>query len=178
MWHSTSAGVPVSANAFVSASVTAAFSAGSLDQSAAVSRVSHRAPADSSESRRYGAANRPSSQRPPAPGRQHRAGFGVPALDVLLGALDHGDAQAATGDLAFADRLRGGEIDPGLDLVGEPNDGGAGGILGDGAQGRGPGFEVGERPSLVADGFRDPVHAQPHPGDDADGSLRAAEQAS
>ena len=46
----------------VSASVTAALSAGTLDQSVAVSSVSHSAPADSSESRRYGAPNRPRSQ--------------------------------------------------------------------------------------------------------------------
>ena len=52
MWHSTSAGVPDSASAVVSASVTAAFSAGMFDQSVAVSRVSQSAPAASSESRR------------------------------------------------------------------------------------------------------------------------------
>ena len=52
MWHSTSAGVPDSASDFVRASVTAAFSAGTLDQFVAVSSVSHNAPADSSESRR------------------------------------------------------------------------------------------------------------------------------
>ncbi len=52
MWHSTSAGVPDSASDVVSASVTAAFSAATLDQVVAVSSVSHSAPADSSESRR------------------------------------------------------------------------------------------------------------------------------
>src|SRR5574337_1910495 len=58
MWHSTSAGVPVSASAVVSASVTAALTVGMLDQLVAVSRVSHSAPAASNESRRYGAENR------------------------------------------------------------------------------------------------------------------------
>src|SRR6478735_6717550 len=62
MWHSTSAGVPDSPRDFVSASVTAALSAGTLDQFVAVSSVSHSAPAASSESRRYGAPNRPCSQ--------------------------------------------------------------------------------------------------------------------
>src|SRR5215470_7837144 len=55
MWHSTSAGVPVSASAVVSASVTADFNAETFDQLVAVSSVSHNAPADNSESRRYGA---------------------------------------------------------------------------------------------------------------------------
>src|SRR6201991_2665029 len=62
MWHSTNAGVPVSARAVVNASVTADFTAGTFDQLVAVSRVSHNAPADSSESRRYGALKRPCSQ--------------------------------------------------------------------------------------------------------------------
>src|SRR3954468_19306808 len=61
MWHSTSAGVPVSASAVVSASVTADLTAAMLDQLVAVSNVSHSAPADSSESRRYGALKRPCS---------------------------------------------------------------------------------------------------------------------
>src|SRR4029078_10822855 len=54
MWHSTSAGVPDSASEVVSASVQAAWSGGKLDHLVAVSSVSHSAPADSSESRRYG----------------------------------------------------------------------------------------------------------------------------
>src|ERR1700704_4761970 len=61
MWHNTSAGVPVSASAVVSASVTAALSVPRLDQLVAVSSVSHSAPADSSASRRYGAPNLPCS---------------------------------------------------------------------------------------------------------------------
>src|SRR3569833_1778352 len=61
MWYSTSAGVPDSASEVVNASVTAALSAGTLDQLGAVSSVSHSAPADSNESRRYGALNRPCS---------------------------------------------------------------------------------------------------------------------
>ena len=68
----------------------------------------------------------------------------MPALDVFLGALEHGDSQAAPGDLAIADGFGGGEIDSRLGLVGEPKDGGAGGILGDSAQRRGPGGEIGE----------------------------------
>ena len=39
-----------------------------------------------------------------------------------------------------------------------------------------PVCEVGERPRLVADGLRHPVHAQPHLGDDAEGALRADQQ--
>src|SRR5258705_5540978 len=62
MWHSTSAGVPDSASEVVSASVTAALSAGTPAQLVAVSRVSHSAPALNSESRRYGAPYRPCSQ--------------------------------------------------------------------------------------------------------------------
>src|SRR4029079_4064103 len=44
MWHNTNAGVPESASAPVSASVTAALSVARFDQLVAVSRVSHRAP--------------------------------------------------------------------------------------------------------------------------------------
>src|SRR3954453_16368805 len=61
IWHSKSVGVPDSASEAVNASVTAALSAGTFDQLVAVSSVSHRAPAESSESRRYGALNRPCS---------------------------------------------------------------------------------------------------------------------
>src|SRR6476620_5468193 len=61
MWHSTSAGVPDSASEVVSASVTAALSAGTFDQLVAVSFFTHSATAESSESRRYGALNRPCS---------------------------------------------------------------------------------------------------------------------
>jgi len=61
MWQSTSADVPDSVSAPVSASVTAVLSAGMFDHVVAVSSVSHSAPADSSASRRYGAPNRPCS---------------------------------------------------------------------------------------------------------------------
>src|SRR5439155_25103935 len=75
MWHSTSAGVPDSASEVVSASVTAALSLDTLDQLVAVSSVSHSAPADSNESRRYGATNRPCSHA-----RAGASASDVPAL--------------------------------------------------------------------------------------------------
>ena len=152
--------------------MTAALSAGRLDQLVAVSSVSHSAPADSSESRRYGALNRPCSharagrlaQRRAAAGLQHRPGLGVPALDVRLGALERRDRQAAAGDLLLADALGGGEVDAGLGLVGQPDHGRPGAGLDDRAQRVGAGGEVGERPRLVAGGRRGPGAPAPAPG--------------
>ena len=57
-----SAMVPESFNEDARASPTAFFNRGTFDQSVAVSRVSHNAPASSSESRSTGALNRPCSQ--------------------------------------------------------------------------------------------------------------------
>src|ERR1700747_2563279 len=95
MWHSTSAGVPDSASAVVSASVTAVFSAGILDQSVGVSSVSQRAPAGRQAARkqRVAQARRPDPAVLPGPSRgfaQRRAaqscdelpGFGVPAFGM------------------------------------------------------------------------------------------------
>ena len=179
MWHITSAGVPDSASDVVSASVTAALSAEMLDQSVAVSSVSQSAPAASSESRRYGAANRPCSHAWAGPSPSDVPPWASSSARVsacLLSACslvpsNSGRSQAAAGDLVFADRLGGGEVDAGLGLVGKPHDGGAGAGLDDRAQRRGPGREVREGPRLVAGGFRHRVHPQPHLGDDAEACL-------
>lgn len=54
------------------------------------------------------------------------------------------------------------EIDAGLGLVGQPDDGGAGAGLCHRPQRVGAGREVRERPRLVARGLRQRVHPQPH----------------
>ena len=131
MWHSTNAGVPVSASAVVSASVTAAFSAEMLDQLVAVSRVSHKRAGRQqrvAQVRRVEAAVLPCARRRlakrrAAMGGQQRPGLGVPALDVRLGSLEHRDREAAAGDAVLADALGGGQVDAGLGFVGEPDDG-------------------------------------------------------
>ena len=140
MWHSTRAAVPDSDSAVVSASVTAAFSAAMLDQFVAVSRVSHSAPAASSASRRYGAPNRPCSHAragaspsdvPPWATSTARVSAcrlsvcaAVPSNTVI--------ARQPPAICLFADVLGGGEVDAGLGLVGQSDDGGAGAGLGDG----------------------------------------------
>ena len=78
--------------------------------------------------------------------------------------------------LLFADALGGGEVDAGLGLVGEPDDGRAGAGLHDGAQRVGAGGEVGERPRLVAGGLRHRVYPNAHAGDDPEHALRADHQ--
>ena len=92
----------------------------------------------------------------------------MPAPDVRLGSLEHGDRQAATGYGVFADAVGGGQVDAGLGFVGEPDDGRAGTGLGDRAQSVGAGGEVGELPGLVAGGGRYWVNAHADAGDDAE----------
>ena len=168
----------------VSASVTAAFSAGTLDQLVAVSSVSHNAPADSSESRRYGALKRPCSHafagaspsEVPPLASIRRPRLGMPALDVVLGALEHGDRQATAGDGVLADALGGGQVHAGFGLVGEPQHRRAGPGLDDGAQGVGARGEVGERPRFVAGGRRRRVNLDADAGDDAEHAFGADQQ--
>jgi len=85
------------ASAVVSASVTAGFQLGNVGPIGGGPRASRRAPRrQAGSSRRYGAPKRPRSHAcagpspsdVPALGRQQCAGFGMPALDVFLGALE------------------------------------------------------------------------------------------
>ena len=128
--------------------------------------------AASSESRRYGAPNRPCSQAragaspsdvPPWAAISARvsacllsACASVPSNTVI--------ARQPPVMLLLADGLGGGQVDAGLGLVGEPDDGRAGAGLGDGAQCGGAGGEVGERPRLVAGGLPAPGGPAPAPG--------------
>ncbi len=74
----------------------------------------------------------PSEVAPLAP--QQRGGLGVAALGVGAVPLEHGDRQTAAGDGLLADALGGGQVDPGLGLVGQPDHRRAGAGLDDGAQ--------------------------------------------
>ena len=184
MWHITSAGVPDSAN-----DGRERFGDGGLQRGkvrpvgGGLEGLAERAGGQQGVAQVRGGepATLPGlrgclAQRRAAVGFQQRARLGLPALGVFLGALEQGQPQAAAGDLVFADRFGGGEVDPGLGLVGEPHDGGTGADLGDRAQRRGPGGEIGERPRLVPGHLRRRVHPQAHLGDDAEDALRADRQ--
>ena len=100
----------------------------------------------------------------------------MPARDVRVGALEHGDRQASAGDLLLADAVGGRQVDPGLGLVGQPDHGGPGAGLHHRAQRVRSGGEVRERPRLVAGRLRYGVHAHANAGDDAQRALRADQQ--
>ena len=98
------------------------------------------------------------------------------ALGVFGAALEQCDCQATAGDALFADALSGGQVDSGLDLVGQPKHGGAGTGLDKRAQRFGAGGEVGKRPRLVAHALGDRMNAYPDPGDDAEDALGSDEK--
>ena len=116
------------------------------------------------------------ADRGAAVGGQHGAGFLMTTLRMGGGALEHCDRQATAGDALLTDARRGGQVDAGLDFVGEPNDGGSGTGLDDRAKGVGAGGEVRERPRLVAHRLGYRMNPHPHPGDDAECALGSGEQ--